>query len=92
MFLSASSNTLKMAMHHPNYNDSYLNLHQLMNRATPNMFSIYKEALLLLKAYNDQILLNEWAQLNCDQYFTSRQTFFMTNISYSTITGINAPC
>jgi hypothetical protein len=80
-------------MHYPNLNNIYLNLHKTnMNMAPPNMFSIYKLALLVCKTYNDQIPLNEWTQLNFDQYFTSRQTFLMTNISYSTITGRRMSC
>ena len=90
--LGASAKALKMALHYPKHNISYLNLHSICNRATPNMFSDYKLALLLHKIYNFQIPVEEWLHLNMNQYFTSRQSHFMTNSDYTCVIGKNALC
>ena len=88
--LSASANALKMALHYPKRNINYKELHRITKRATPEMLSMYKLALLLFKVYNDCWPLDEWIQLNENQYFTSRQTFFKTNTNNRLICGINA--
>ena len=88
--LSASANALKMALHYPKRNINYKELHRITNRATPEMLSMYKLALLLFKVYNDCWPLDEWIQLNENQYFTSRQTFFKTNTNNRLICGKNA--
>ena len=79
-----------MSLHYPKHNISYLSLHKLSNRATPCMFGNYKLALLLHKTYNCQIPMDEWVHLNLDQFFTSRQIHFMTNINYACVAGKNA--
>jgi hypothetical protein len=77
--LSASANAIKMAFHYPKTLISYNNLHQMAERATPEMFSKYKLALLLSKIYNTHIPHDEWIFLNLNQYLTTRQTTFMIN-------------
>ncbi len=73
---STSASALKMALHYPKHNIKYINLHRITLRASPEMFSMYKLALLLFKVYNDYLSIDECVQLNVSQYFTSRQTFF----------------
>ena len=87
--LSASANAIKMAFHYPKTLISYNNLHQMAERATPEMFSKYKLALLLYKIYNTHIPQDEWILLNLNQYFTPRQTTFMINHNIKNIAGKN---
>jgi endonuclease/exonuclease/phosphatase family metal-dependent hydrolase len=90
--LSTSANALKMALHYPKHNISFNNLHLITKRATPNMISMYKLSLLLYKIYNEKLPTNEWEHLNFDQYFTSRQINFMTNLTNKSNCGKNALC
>ena len=90
--LTASSNAIKLALHYPKHLISYNNLHRIANRATPKMYGLYKLSLLLYKTYNHQIPNEEWVQLNINQYFTSRQTNFMSNINNLHSIGSNALC
>ena len=87
---AASAKALRMSLHYPKHNISYLNLHLISNRATPNMFGNYKLALLLHKLYNSKIPSEEWLHLNFDQILTTRQTHFMTNVNINCVTGKNA--
>jgi hypothetical protein len=58
-FLSASVNAIKIALYYPKQLIKYLNLHQIANRATPNMFGEYKPALLLFKTNSYPIPCDE---------------------------------
>jgi hypothetical protein len=53
--LAASSNAIKLSLHYPKHRISYINLHKMTNRATPEMYAGYKLSLLLYKTYNQQI-------------------------------------
>ena len=88
--LSDSANDLKMAFHYPRRLINYKTLHQISKRATPEMFSKYKLALLLYKIYNQCIPHDEWIVLNFNQYITTRQTSFMTNHNIKNNVGKNA--
>ena len=92
LLLTTSSNAIKLALHYPDPSISFINLHKMSNRATPEMMSTYKLALLLHKIYNDSIPNVEWQHLNHNQYFTSRQTNFMINLSLHSVVGKNALC
>ena len=89
---SASANAIKMAFHYPKSLINYNTLHQMANRATPEMFSKYKLSLLLYKLYNSQTPLDDWVQLNLNQYFTPRQTTFMINLNINNNAGKNILC
>ena len=82
LLLSASANALKVCT--PSYHDrmSYLDLHSLNNRATPEMMCIYKHAILLYKLINHEIPFSDWIDLNFQQTFGARSdkfNFFRTN-------------
>ena len=51
---------------------SYVTLHSLNNRATPNQFCTYRHALLLHKVYNNQNPNNDTIDLYFNQQFNSR--------------------
>ena len=73
---SFSANALKMALHYPKQLISFINLHKIAKRATPEMISTYKLCLLLHKLYNNEYPMVEWTFLNFEQILTSRQTHF----------------
>ena len=74
--LSASASALKVCT--PTYHDrmSYIELHKTNNRATPTEFSNYKHALLLHKLVQTEIPNLDWIDLNFQQSFNGRETFF----------------
>jgi hypothetical protein len=90
--LTASSNAIKVCLHYPNRLISYVNLHKMTNRATPSMYMKYKLSLLLYKTFNMQSPISEWIELNFNQFFTSRQTNFMSNANNRHAIGSNALC
>ena len=80
--VSASANALKICT--PSYHDrmSYVELHKINNRATPNEFCNYKHALLLHKLIHTEIPSSDWIDMNFQQNFNNRSTkinFFKNN-------------
>ncbi len=90
--LSTSANALKMALNYPQELISFQNLHRMTDRATPEMFSNYKLALLLFKTFNDKFPLQEWTQLNFSIIITTRQSKFAINRNNRLCVGNNAIC
>ena len=88
--LVASANACKLALHYPNQMISYLNLHAILKRATPEMFCNYKLALQLYKTFNRSLPHEEWINLNFEQQITTRQTFFKMNSNNNLRVGLNA--
>lgn len=85
----ASAIALKMALHYPDNNPSYSDLHRLAKRATPEMYCKYKCAILLYKTFNQKNPMEEWIHLNFDQINTTRQTKFMTSMNKNHSVGNN---
>ena len=77
LLLSISSKALKLCT--PSYTQemSYLKLHELNNRATPEQLCIYKQSLLLHTLYNFETPKIEWLSLNFNQTFNQREKNFM---------------
>ena len=88
--LVASANACKLALHYPNEMISYLNLHSILKRATPEMICKYKLALQLFKKFNHKLPDYEWLILNFEQQFATRQTFFKMNRINNLRVGLNA--
>ena len=57
---------------------SFVNIHEMCNRATPEMLLRYKMALSLYKTYNLKFNSIEFTALNFNQILTRRQTKFFT--------------
>ena len=68
---------------------SFIDLHKLNKRATPNQLLIYKHALLLFNLYNENQLAADWLTLNFNQIITSRQTNFQIIKSNNYRVGLN---
>jgi hypothetical protein len=87
--LSASAKAIRMALHYPDSSVSYVELHQMAKRATPEMFRRYKLCLLLYRTFNEQIPENDWLSLNFEQANTSRQTNFNIRKNNQLMVGMN---
>jgi hypothetical protein len=53
-----------------NFSLSYMDLHKIAKRATPEMFCKYKTALLLYIVFNDKVPQKEWFQLIINIYIS----------------------
>ena len=58
------------------YGLSFVNLHKMCSRATPEQMMTYKMALCLFKLYNSKFNSIELTILNFNQLLNSRQTHF----------------
>ena len=67
-----------------------IKLHEMCQRATPDTFLLYKHALTLYKLLNNNDQTIEWAAINFNQVFTSRQIFFITSTTNLKKVGLNA--
>jgi hypothetical protein len=74
------------------YDHSYIALHKMNKRATPNQFLIYKHALILFKLYNCINTTTYWINLNFQQILTSRQTNFIISPENNYKIGSNLIC
>ena len=88
--LSTSAKALKMCMYYPDPRISYVNIHKMNNRATPNEMMEYKLGIQIYKLYNTREHSLEWLNLNQNQILTSRQDTFATLKSNSLRVGLNA--
>ena len=88
--LSASSLALKTCSKQNCDQISFINLHRLNMRATPENLMLYKHAILLYKLYNCEDFNFEWQHLNNMQILTSRQTNFLILRGQLKRVGINA--
>ena len=75
--LSASSNALKLCLDNYDPMISFVQIHSLAGRATPEKYCNYKHALLLHKIYNNHSPKLDWIALNFNQNFNSRNPTFM---------------
>ena len=69
---------------------SFVRLHEMCQRATPERFLLYKHALTLYKLLNGSDQTIEWVAINCNQVFTSRQIFFTSIVTNLKRVGLNA--
>ena len=88
--LSVSSKALKLCMFYPDRMTSFERIHEINKRATPTEITIYKLAIQLFKLYDTPLPTQEWSHLNQNQFFTSRQTTFMSHKTKTYKVGLNA--
>ena len=89
LLLSASAKAIKVCMYKPSPMISFIDLHKLNKRATPNQLLNYKHALLLYNIYNENQPSAEWLALNFNQIITSRQTSFQISKLNNYKVGLN---
>ena len=88
--LSSSAKALKMCAKFNTDNISFVRLHEMYNRATPENFLLYKYSLELHQLFNTNEYNTEWVYLNLNQKYTSRQSKFITIKSNQKKVGLNA--
>ena len=71
-------------------NISFVRLHEMYNRATPEKILLYKYSLELHKLFNTNEYNSEWVYFNLNQKYTSRQSKFITRKSNQKKVGLNA--
>ena len=88
--LSASAKALRACTKVIDYYQSFISLHTICRRATPEMLMKYKLALCLFKLYNESFNSLEFTLLNFNQLLTGRQTLFKTLKSNCYKVGLNS--
>ena len=88
--LSASAKAIKMCMKWCTNDLSFIRIHEMNQRATPDKYLMYKHALTLHKLMNNENYTTEWIALNLNQTFTSRQTHFISLRNNRKRVGLNA--
>ena len=88
--LSTSAKAVKLCVKYCTNDVSFIDIHKMFNRATPEKFLLYKHALCLYKLMTTDNHTTEWAALNFNQILTSRQTFFMAIRAHKKKVGLNA--
>jgi hypothetical protein len=76
VLLSTSAKALLLCQKQVNRSISFIDLHRIHKRATPDQMLKYKHALMLHSLYNNNRPSMEWLILNLQQILTSRQTNF----------------
>ena len=76
--LSASAKALRTYRKVIDYDQSFISIHSLSKRATPEMLMRYKLALGLYKLYTVNFNSIKFTHLNFNQLLTGRQTMFKT--------------
>ena len=88
--LSSSAKALKLCLKMNTNEISFVKLHEMCHRATPDNFLLYRHALTLYKLLNSDEQTIEWVAINCNQVFTSRQIFFTSFATNLKRVGYNA--
>ena len=87
---SSSAKAVKVCVKFSTTDISFVDLHAMYHRATPEKVLSYKLALSLFKILNSEKYTLEWASLICNQIITTRQTKFITAKSHLKRVGINS--
>ena len=88
--LSSSARAIKICIKFCTNDVSFIQLHEMYNRAHPEKFLLYRHALLLYKLFNENSHTNEWVHLNFNQILTSRQSTFIATKNNRKRVGLNA--
>ena len=89
--LSSSARAIKMCIKYCTNDTSFIRIHEMYNRATPENYLLYKHALCLFKMINITPPYSlEWAALNFNQILTSRQVTFRSLQQHKHRVGLNA--
>ena len=89
--LSSSAKAIKTCVKYCTNDISFVRLHEIYKRSTPNNYSLYKHALCTYKLMNSSAPYStEWVALNFNQIFTSRQINFKSNKENKKRVGLNA--
>ena len=87
--LSASAKAFRVCSKDIDYYQSFVSIHSVCKRATPEMLMKYKLAPCLFKLYNENYNSIKFTQLNFIQVLTGRQTLFTTLKNNKYKVGLN---
>ena len=88
--LSASAKALTICLEYRTDDVSFVRLHEICNRATPEKYLLYRHAIHLYKLMNQNNHSLEWVFLNFNIILTSRQTNFLAIKGNYKRVGLNA--
>ena len=88
--LSASAKALKICLKYRTDDVSFIKIHEICNRATPEKYLLYRHPLSLFKLMNHNNHSFEWVSLNFNIILTSRQTEFFSLKGNNKRVGLNA--
>ena len=88
--LSCSAYAIRTCVKYCTRDVSFVNLHIIYKRATPDQVLLYKHALNLYKLMKDSEFTTEWVSLNFNQILTSRQNKFLAGRANNKKVGLNA--
>ena len=89
--LSSSAKAIKTCVKFCTADISFIRMHEIYDRATPEKYLTYKHALCLHKLMNSTAPYTfEWVSLNFNQILTSRQTTFKIIKDNKQKIGLNA--
>ena len=88
--LSSSAKAIKVCAKFNTSHLSFVVIHDMFKRGTPDNFLLYKHALALYKIINSNDYNLEFASLNLNIILTSRQTNFISRKNNKRSVGLNA--
>ena len=88
--LSSSAKAIKICAKFDTGDISFINIHKMYKRASPDNFLLYKHALALYKLFWSRDLSMEFIALNFNSIITSRQVNFIELTDNKRKVGINA--
>ena len=88
--LSSSAKAIKLCVRYDTSSISFICIHEINQRSTPEKYLLYKHALALYKLYWSDEPTNEFCALNYNSILTSRQTNFITTKDNKRRVGLNA--
>ena len=88
--LSSSAKAIKLCVRYDTSSISFVSIHEINRRSTPENFLLYKHALALYKLYWSDEPTIEFCALNYNSILTSRQTNFITSKDNKRRVGLNA--
>ena len=88
--LSLSAKALKICLKYRTDDVSFVRVHEICNRATPDKYLLYRHALSLFKLMDQNNHSLEWIFLNFNIILTSRQTNFFAMKGNNKRVGLNA--
>ena len=90
ILLSSSAKAIKICAKSDTSDISFVNIHNLYRRATPENYLLYKHALALYKLFWSDANSTEFLALNLNTILTSRQVNFITTKDNKRKVGLNA--
>ena len=90
ILLSSSAKAIKICAKFDTGDISFINIHKMYKRASPDNFLLYKHALALYKLFWSSDLSMEFIALNFNSIITSRQVNFIALTDNKRKVGINA--